>query len=99
MPRGPKGEKRPANPIARSVMIAKTSTGKIEENYYKQSQKVEAGKAGRKARAEKLSAEERSEIARKAGKSKFKRRKKHEKTSNNILDIRSLSHESKGNGT
>jgi hypothetical protein len=32
MPRGPKGEKRPADVNARAVMIAKIATGEIEEN-------------------------------------------------------------------
>ena len=31
MPRGPKGEKRPADVNARAVMIAKIATGEIEE--------------------------------------------------------------------
>jgi hypothetical protein len=30
---GPNGEKRPDDPIARAVMIAKISTGEIEEEY------------------------------------------------------------------
>ncbi len=49
-------------------MIAKISTGEIEDDYYQQPQKVEGGKAEGKVRAEKLSAKEHSEIARKAGK-------------------------------
>jgi hypothetical protein len=31
MPRGPKGEKRPANVIGNAVMIAKIATGEIED--------------------------------------------------------------------
>ncbi len=31
MPRGPKGEKRPADVDARAVMIAKIATGEIED--------------------------------------------------------------------
>jgi hypothetical protein len=31
MPRGPKGEKRPADVNARAVMIAKIATGEIED--------------------------------------------------------------------
>jgi hypothetical protein len=31
MPRGPKGEKRPADAISNAVMIAKIATGEIED--------------------------------------------------------------------
>ena len=31
MPRGPKGEKRPADVIGAAVMVAKIATGEIEE--------------------------------------------------------------------
>jgi len=31
MPRGPRGEKRPADAIGRAVMIAKIATGEIED--------------------------------------------------------------------
>ena len=33
MPVGPKGEKRPADPIQQAVMVAKIATGEIEEEY------------------------------------------------------------------
>ncbi len=33
MPIGPNGEKRPDDPISRAVMVAKISTGEIEEEY------------------------------------------------------------------
>ena len=32
MPRGPKGEKRPADVIGAAVMVARIATGEIEEN-------------------------------------------------------------------
>jgi len=31
MPRGPKGEKRPADAIGAAIMVAKIATGEIEE--------------------------------------------------------------------
>jgi len=31
MPRGPKGEKRPADAIGNAIMIAKIATGEIED--------------------------------------------------------------------
>jgi hypothetical protein len=65
MPRGPKGEKRPADVNARAVMIAKIGTGEIEETP-RPSKKVKSGRAGAKARNAKLSAEQRSAIAKKA---------------------------------
>ena len=64
MAKGPRGEKRPADLIGMSVMVAKIATGEIEDN--QKSGRVRSGKAGAKARAEKLTSEERSEIARKA---------------------------------
>lgn len=64
--RGPKGEKRPADVIGMSVLVAKIATGEIEDNGYEQPNRVDSGRAGGKARAEKLSAEERKAIAEKA---------------------------------
>ncbi len=69
MARGPRGEKRPADLISMSVMIAKIATGEIEDNA--KSGRVRSGKAGAKARAEKLSSEERTEIARKAANARW----------------------------
>lgn len=71
MPKGPKGEKRPADAIARAVMVAQIATGEEEATYYIQPNKVKGGRSGGKARAEKLSEEERKEIARKAAKTRF----------------------------
>lgn len=64
MPKGPRGEKRPADAIGLAVMVAKIATGEIEDNT--KSGRVKSGKAGGIARAEKLSSTERSEIARRA---------------------------------
>ena len=33
MPKGPKGEKRPADVIGNAVMVAKIATGEIDEDY------------------------------------------------------------------
>ncbi len=70
MPRGPKGEKRPADVNARAVMIAKIATGEMEESP-RPSKKVKSGKAGAKARNAKLSAEQRSAIAKKAAEKRW----------------------------
>jgi hypothetical protein len=54
MPRGPKGEKRPADAIGNAVMIAKIATA------------VALGRMGGKARAAGMTAKKRKEIAKKA---------------------------------
>ena len=69
MPKGPKGEKRPADVIGAAVMVAKIATGEIEEKTTddgKDPAAVALGKKGGKARAKKLTAKQRSEIAKKA---------------------------------
>lgn len=66
MPKGPQGQKRPADVIGNAVHIARIATGEIEDTTLKQPAKRKSGLAGAKARADKLTSEERSEIARKA---------------------------------
>lgn len=69
MPKGPKGEKRPADVIGAAVMVAKLATGEIEEQSDDDGKDKAAqalGRKGGKARAAKLSKEQRAEIARKA---------------------------------
>ena len=67
MPRGPKGEKRPADVNARAVMIAKIATGEIEDittEDGKNAAAVALGRMGGNARAEDMSARRRREIRR-----------------------------------
>ena len=62
MPRGPKGEKRPADVNARAVMIGKIATGEIEDittDDGKNAAAVALGRMGGKARAKGLSAKKR----------------------------------------
>ena len=69
MPKGPKGEKRPADVIGTAVKVIKIASGEIEEDTDddgKNKAAVERGRKGGKARAEKMTPERRSEIARKA---------------------------------
>lgn len=66
MPKGPSGQKRPADAIGCAVMVAKIATGEIAEELHKPSGRVRSGKAGAEARAKNLTSEERSAIARKA---------------------------------
>ena len=59
MPRGPKGEKRPADVIGNAVMIAKIATGEIEDittEDGKNAAAVALGRMGGKARAKGMSA-------------------------------------------
>jgi hypothetical protein len=66
MPRGPQGQKRPADAIGCAVMVGRIATGEITEVLNEPSGKVRSGIAGAKARAGKLSQEERKAIAKKA---------------------------------
>ena len=72
MPRGPKGEKRPADAVGAAVMVAKIATGEIEEpDDGKNKAAVELGRKGGQARAKKMSPERRAEIARKAAQKRW----------------------------
>ncbi len=74
MPRGPKGEKRPADAVGAAVTVAKIATGEIEEDTSddgKDKAAVELGRKGGRARAEKMSPERRAEIARKAAQKRW----------------------------
>ncbi len=69
MPRGPKGEKRPADAVGAAVMVAKVATGEVDDDLTDDGKNKAAqslGRLGGQARAEKLSQERRSEIARNA---------------------------------
>jgi hypothetical protein len=75
MPRGPKGEKRPADAIGNAVMIAKIATGEIEDTTTEDGKNAAAVALGRKggtARAEKLTSKRRVEIAKKAARTRWK---------------------------
>ncbi len=69
MPKGPKGEKRPADVIGAAVKVMQIATGEIEEDVDddgKNKAAVELGRKGGKARAENLSEKRRAEIAKKS---------------------------------
>ncbi|TDI63252.1 MAG: RNA-binding protein [Alphaproteobacteria bacterium] len=69
MPKGPKGQKRPADVIGTAVKVAQIATGESEEDIEKSGKSKaaqELGRLGGKARAAKMSAYRRREIARKA---------------------------------
>jgi hypothetical protein len=67
MPKGPRGEKRPADVIGAAVKVMRIATGEeAEELDSVRSAAAELGSRGGKARAAKMSAAQRSEIAKKA---------------------------------
>ena len=76
MPKGPKGQKRPADVIGNAIRVAKIATGEITEDVAddgKDAAAVSLGRKGGKARAEALSKKERAEIAKKAAAARWKR--------------------------
>ena len=66
MPRGPRGERRPADVVGCAVRVAKIATGEIEEQLGKVPGRRKSDQAGAAARAETLTADQRSAIAKKA---------------------------------
>ena len=67
MPKGPRGEKRPADAIGLAVLIGKIATGEVEDA--KDATKTAAaqlGSLGGKKRAANMTPERRSEIAKAA---------------------------------
>lgn len=74
MPKGPKGERRPADAIGLAVMIGKIATGEVADkapNDGKDPTAKAMGAKGGKARAAKLTPEQRSGIAKKAAKARW----------------------------
>ena len=69
MPKGPKGEKRPGDVIGAAIKVARVATGEDDDQIEDDGKDPAAkalGKKGGKARAAKLTPEQRSEIAKKA---------------------------------
>ena len=77
MPRGPKGERRPADVIGNAVHVMRIATGEVED--VKRDPAKEhmrrGGLAGGKARATKLSKTKRSTIAKKAARARWQKRR------------------------
>jgi phage gp16-like protein len=67
MPKGPNGQKRPADAIGLAVMIGKIATGEVEDTRDDLSNAAaEMGRKGGKARAASMTPERRAEIAKAA---------------------------------
>jgi hypothetical protein len=75
MPRGPRGEKRPADVIGNAVKVMRIATGEepgdIDERA--KSAAAELGARGGKARAAKMTPARRAEIARKAAATRWRK--------------------------
>jgi hypothetical protein len=65
MPKGPQGQKRPADVIGNAVHVMRIATGEIEEKTASK-EAAELGRKGGKARAAALPKKKRKEIAKKA---------------------------------
>jgi hypothetical protein len=75
MPKGPQGQKRPADVIGNAVRVMQIATGEIEDTPRDLSKEYarKGGLKGGVARDHKLSKERRSEIAAKAGRARWAR--------------------------
>jgi hypothetical protein len=74
MPKGPRGEKRPADAIGRAIMVAKIATGEVEDEREElASAAAQLGSKGGKARARNLTATERTRIAKKAANRRWRK--------------------------
>lgn len=72
MPKGPRGEKRPADAIGLAVMVGRIATGEVvDERESLSSAAAEMGRKGGKARAEGMTPERRAEIAKAAAKKRW----------------------------
>ncbi len=66
MPRGPRGENRPADVIGCAINVARIATGEVEDDRYSAPGRQRSGQAGSQVRADRLAPERRAEIAKKA---------------------------------
>lgn len=73
MPRGPNGERRPADAIGCAVQVARIATGEEVDTTYVSKNRRKSGVAGAKARMDSLGAERRSEIASVAAKARWEK--------------------------
>jgi hypothetical protein len=76
MPTGPKGEKRPADVIGNAVHVMRIAAGEVDDTPPDDGKDPAAkalGKKGGVARAAKISPERRTEIAKKAASSRWRR--------------------------
>jgi hypothetical protein len=75
MPRGPKGEKRPADVIGNAVHVMRIATGEIEDTASKAPRRAKGGALGGKIRSLRLTPEKKTEAARLAAQARWRRKK------------------------
>jgi hypothetical protein len=74
MPKGPRGQKRPADVIGAAIKVARIATGEIEDDADESKEHHRrGGKIGGRARAKALTKEQREEIARLAAEARWKK--------------------------
>jgi hypothetical protein len=76
MPRGPQGQKRPADTVANAIRVAKILTGEVQEDMGDSGKDKAAqslGRRGGRARADQMTPERRREIAQKAAATRWRR--------------------------
>jgi len=72
MPKGPRGEKRPADEVSRAIMVAKIAAPEVEDEREELANAAaQLGSKGGRARAKLLPKSRRVEIARKAAKTRW----------------------------
>jgi hypothetical protein len=71
MPRGPRGETRPADVIGCAIAVAKISVGETEDDGYAAPGRRRSGLAGSQARQKATPDDRRKEIARKAASARW----------------------------
>ncbi|MFA4975832.1 MAG: hypothetical protein WC853_13890 [Thermodesulfovibrionales bacterium] len=74
MPKGPQGQKRPADVIGAAVMVARIATGEVEEKRTEKEYTRKAGVIGGNVRAANLSPKRRKEIAIKAAQARWSKK-------------------------
>ncbi len=72
MPKGPRGQKRPADVVGCAVAVARIATGEAEDTSVEKSGRVRSGHAGANARSQSLTREERRKIAKKAAAARWR---------------------------
>lgn len=75
MPKGPQGQRRKADVIGNAVLVGKIATGEVEDSttLAAMARQSRAGKKGSAARTLALTPEQRSEIARAAAATRWKK--------------------------
>jgi hypothetical protein len=85
MPKGPNGQKRPADAIGCAVAVGRIATGESDEEVAYATSKSEKASAGGKARAQHLSKDERSKIAKAGAEARWNKERRADMTNKERL--------------